>query len=200
MDATDLRLVPGFADPVLDGQRVFRAVLEALSRPGAVLEIDRLPTPPVPLDPVTAAIVLALADLETPVWLDAKAATAEVAGHLRFHCGCPIVDEPGDGTFAVIADPLGMPALDAFAQGTEEFPDRSATLVVQVPSIAAGTGWTLAGPGIKGRARLGIGGLPDVFAGWLARNHGTFPLGLDLLFASGSTLAALPRTTRILEG
>ena len=63
-------LVPGLADPAVDSQRVFRAVMWAMAKPGRMIEIGTRLAPPPPLTPATAAIVLALADFETPIWLD----------------------------------------------------------------------------------------------------------------------------------
>ena len=84
-----------------------------------------------------------------------------------------------------------------FAQGTPDYPDRSTTLVIAVPSLAEGEGWTLRGPGIDGIARLTVGGLPAGFSGWLADNRSQVPLGVDLVFVAGDRVAALPRSTAV---
>ena len=58
----------GLGDEVLDGQRCFRALLEATSRPGRVVRLgDVLALPPAPLAPAAYAFLLALVDFETPV-------------------------------------------------------------------------------------------------------------------------------------
>ena len=191
--------LPGFGDTIHDAQRVFRAVLDAMARPGIVVDLAATIPAPAPLDPATVAVLMTLADFETPVWLDGRATNAAVTEHLRFHCGCPLTDAPTDAVFALVAEPATMPPLAAFAQGTEEYPDRSATIIVQVPSITADSGWTLTGPGIRDHAHLGIGGLPPAFAGWLRDNQAGFPLGVDLIFTCGSRIAALPRSTRVQE-
>ncbi|PWC34931.1 phosphonate C-P lyase system protein PhnH [Azospirillum sp. TSO22-1] len=192
-------LLPGFPEPVLDSQRVFRAVLDAMSRPGSLVELPLHVTAPAPLEAATAAVLLALADYETPVWLDGAAGNDRVRQHLRFHCGCPIVPDAGAADFAVVAEPAVMPPLSAFKAGGDEYPDRSATLVVQVPTLTKGERWTLSGPGIRDRATLSPGGLPEGFRGWLAENRAAFPRGVDVILTCGWLLAALPRTTR-LEG
>lgn len=185
----------GFADPVFDSQRVFRGVLDAMSEPGRVITLGASPLAPGPLHPATVAIALALIDFETPVWLDAAAATTEVMAHLRFHCGCPIVDGPARARFAIIADAAAMPELGAFDGGTDEYPDRSATLIVQADRLKAGTGHRLTGPGIATEARLDAQGLPERLWEALRANHGRFPRGVDMLLTAGASLAALPRTT-----
>jgi alpha-D-ribose 1-methylphosphonate 5-triphosphate synthase subunit PhnH len=108
---------PGLADPVLDSQRIFRGVLDAMSHPGRVVSLGLARPVVAPLHPATLAICLALVDFETPVWLDATSRAADVVAHLRFHCGCRIVDEPARARFAVVADAASMPALDRFDRG-----------------------------------------------------------------------------------
>lgn len=188
---------PGLGDPVLDSQRIFRGVLDAMSHPGRIVALDVDDAAPGPLHAATEAVCLALVDFETPLWLDAAGRTAEVMAHLRFHCGCPIVDEPAAARFAVVADPGRMPELDRFDPGTDEYPDRSATVIVQVDMLSAGVGRRLTGPGIESEARLDAPGLPERFWEGLRANHGRFPRGVDVLLTAGSQLAALPRTTRV---
>jgi alpha-D-ribose 1-methylphosphonate 5-triphosphate synthase subunit PhnH len=187
----------GLADPVLDSQRIFRAVLEAMSHPGRVVSLGLEGGPLPPLHPATLAICLALADFETPLWLDAAGRTAEVSAHLRFHCGCPLVDDPARARFAVVAAPAAMPEIDRFDPGRAEYPDRSATVIVQARTLAGGTGRRLSGPGIGSDGRLEVDGLPARFWEGLRANHDRFPRGVDVLLTAGTSLAALPRTTRV---
>jgi len=185
----------GFADPVFDSQRVFRGVLDAVAEPGRVITLAAAPAAPSPLHPAAVAIALALFDFETPVWLDAAAGTPETVAHLRFHCGCPIVDDPARARFAIIADPAAMPEIGAFDAGSDEYPDRSATLIVQAGTLGAGRGLRLSGPGIATEMRLEVGGVSARFWEALRGNHARFPRGVDVLLTAGASLAGLPRTT-----
>ena len=187
----------GFADPVLDSQRVFRAVLDALAHPGRVLTLSTPETPPAPLGIASAGVCLTLLDFETPLWLDRAAATAPVQDYLRFHCGVPLVEAPADARFALIADATTLPPLSAFDAGTDERPDRSATLIVQVGGLASGSGRRLSGPGIDGQARLQVNGAPPGFWNAVRTNAAGFPRGVDLFLCAGDRIAALPRTTRV---
>ena len=53
-------LAPGFADPQLDAQRVFRQLLQAMARPGQMAPLDRLPEAPLPLSRAAAALAMTL--------------------------------------------------------------------------------------------------------------------------------------------
>jgi alpha-D-ribose 1-methylphosphonate 5-triphosphate synthase subunit PhnH len=187
----------GLADPVLDSQRIFRAVLDAMSHPGRVVSLGLEGVPIPPLYPATLAIYLALVDFETPLWLDAAGRTAEMSAHLRFHCGCSLVDDPARARFAVVAAPAAMPEFDRFDPGTDEYPDRSATVIVQARTLAAGAGRRLTGPGIVSDVLLDADGLPARFWEGLRANHDRFPRGVDVLLTAGTSLVALPRTTRV---
>lgn len=192
----------GFADPVEAGQRHFRSALDAMAHPGRIVSLDAaaLPEAPPPLAPAAFAIALTLVDFEAPVWLDAPLRRPEIAATLRFHCGCPLVEEPGSAAFALVADAAKAPPLDAFAPGEPEYPDRSTTLILQVAGLEAGRGATLTGPGIAGAARLAIDGVPPRLWAELRANHARFPLGVDVLLAAGSRIAALPRSTKVEAG
>ena len=188
-------LAPGFGDPVADAQACFRAILDAMSRPGLVRRVPVELRPPAPLRPAAAAAVLVLADAVTPVWTDAG---PDASAWLAFHAGCPSAASPGDAAFAVACG--APPPLDALEQGTDEEPHRSATLIVQVAALEPGRGWRLSGPGIGTEHRLCVSGLPEGFAARWDANRAAFPRGVDVILCAGRDLAALPRTVSIEEG
>ncbi|MBY0299855.1 MAG: phosphonate C-P lyase system protein PhnH [Methylobacterium sp.] len=195
-----MALAPGLRDPVHDAQRVFRAVMDALARPGRVQALTLALAPPAPLTPELAAVALTLADADAPLWLDPPlSASPEVAAFLRFHTGAPVVAEPADAAFALVSDPARCPDFAEFAQGTPAYPDRSATLVLALDRLAEDGRLVLEGPGIRGRAHLSAAPLPPDCAARLAANHARFPLGIDLLLAAPGRLAGLPRSTRVTE-
>jgi len=185
---------PGFASPVLDAQRTFRAVMAALAEPGTVKEIggtiQRCPG----FSSAMTAIALALTDFETRLWLDAGTAS-DAASYIRFHTGAPICTEERDAAFAFVARPLAMPRLDKFALGSLDYPDRSTTILVDVESIDPTRGLFLTGPGIPGQRRLAISPLPPSFVAERVANRAMFPRGVDVIFCAGDRIAALPRST-----
>ncbi|WP_159346143.1 phosphonate C-P lyase system protein PhnH [Roseomonas harenae] len=188
-------LLPGFTDPVLDAQSAFRAVLEAMSRPGRIQRLQRPPAPPAPLSPASGAVLLTLADSGTPLFLDTGPDAEE---WVRFHAGCPLVAEPAEAEF-VLASAL-PPKLAALRAGTDEDPQTSATLILQVESLEEGAGWHLTGPGIEHAHRLRVAGAPQGFVAEWAANAVRFPRGVDVILCAGDTIAALPRSVSIREG
>jgi alpha-D-ribose 1-methylphosphonate 5-triphosphate synthase subunit PhnH len=90
-----------------------------------------------------------------------------------------------------------MPPLGAFHTGSDEYPDRSTTVIIQLPALCGGEGWSLRGPGIEEIMAFSPAGLPPLFCSWVQDNHALFPRGVDVIFTCGSSLAALPRSTRL---
>ncbi len=191
------RVSAGFADPSIASQAVFRDILEALSHPGQLVGVIASAKAPVGVHAASCALLLAMLDQDTLLWVSPSLAARDAPGYFRFHTGCTMAADPAAADFALAASPAELPPLDAFAAGSEAYPDRSATLVVQVPSLEAGQGWTLSGPGIRSTRRLAAGGLGAEFVAQWAQNHKAFPCGIDLFLACGTLLVGLPRTTRV---
>ncbi|TWG91290.1 alpha-D-ribose 1-methylphosphonate 5-triphosphate synthase subunit PhnH [Mesorhizobium sp. J18] len=188
----------GFRQPVFDAQATFRAVMEALARPGTIQKSLAAARPPAPLTPEAGAVALTLCDHDTPIWLDPPLQAEEaVRAWLAFHTGAPIVTNPSDAHFAFVSYPATLISLDNFAQGTQDYPDRSATLVLQVETLANGPAIALEGPGIRTTARLAPSPMPRHFAEQWVQNRARFPRGIDLVLVAREGVAALPRTTRI---
>ncbi len=185
---TQVALHGGFTDPALQSARAFRAVLDVLSRPGHITLIKGA-APPAPLSPAAGALVLVLADATTPIWLAPSHDVPELRSWITFHTGAPF-STPEVAQFALGTWEALLP-VDRFAVGLPDYPDRSATLIVEMPTLRR-FGARLTGPGIKGSALLA---LPEIAA--FRANHALFPLGFDTFLTAGAEIAGLPRTTKV---
>jgi alpha-D-ribose 1-methylphosphonate 5-triphosphate synthase subunit PhnH len=183
-------LSPGFADPVADAQSCFRLVLDAMARPGRVHTVGGVAAP-APLCDAAAAVLLTLADPETPLWLDLAAADAQT--WIAFHTGAPVVPA-GRAMFAMA---LSLPDLAGLPDGTDEMPETSATVILQVASLSTGQRFILEGPGLRQPSAVTIEGLPGDFVSIWQRNHALYPRGIDLILCAGNQLTALPRSVSI---
>jgi alpha-D-ribose 1-methylphosphonate 5-triphosphate synthase subunit PhnH len=190
MNAT---LSAGFADPVTDAQHCFRAVLEAMSRPGTVCRAGAEQPPP-GLSPAAAAVLLSLVDHETPLWLDPGAEAAW--NWVAFHCGAPRTVDVSGAQFALA---LTLPDLSGLNAGSHEMPETSTTVIVEVASLSAGQRYRLSGPGLRVPKIIAVDGLPNDFLESWQRNHALYPCGVDLILCVGDSLTALPRSVAIEE-
>ncbi len=179
----------GFSDAPRQSARAFRAALEAMARPGEMQQLADLAAAPAPVSPAAATLLLVLCDPETPVHLAGDHDRTEVRDWITFHCGAPLVG-PGEAAFA-LGSWQALGDLGAYGLGTAEYPDRSATLIVEG---MGGAPVTLRGPGIRDSRAAE---LPETAA--FQRNAALFPLGLDFYFCDGARLWALPRTTKVTE-
>lgn len=207
-ESVSANLGPGFQDPVAQSQQTFRAVLKAMAEPGLVVLLIG-PEGPGPMHDSAVSVLLTLADTDTPLWLDRAADTPEVREYLRFHCGCPITRREDKAVFALLVEGDILPDLNRFSMGTPEYPDRSATLVIQVDALETinergvtftpGHRVTLTGPGIPGERGLLVRGLDPEFWIGFAELSLLFPLGLDVILAAPGMAACLPRSVRVKE-
>ena len=197
----DSLLDGGFADPVLQSQTAFRAIMDALANPGTPQNLVSPPATTRSMSAELVSVLLTLTDHDTPVWLEnALARDNAVTDFIGFHAGAPIVAEPGRAAFAFAGGADHLPALDQFNLGTQEYPDRSTTIVLAVPSFTGGATLVLRGPGIRDHAHISPPGLPWDFVAQWAANRDLFPRGIDLLLVAGGQVMGLPRSTRIAEG
>ncbi|MEM7189780.1 MAG: phosphonate C-P lyase system protein PhnH [Pseudomonadota bacterium] len=185
MDAVALQ--GGFANPPVQAAEGFRAALQAMSRPGQI-EAVAGSTPPPPLSVAAGVLALVLCDHDTPIWLAPSVDGSDIREWFAFHTGAPVALRAA-AQFAFGRWDEMLP-LTNFAIGTPEYPDRSATLIVEVEGF--GDAHRLTGPGIETDAHLTVPD-PDAFR----RNAALYPLGLDFFLTAGNRLAGVPRTTRV---
>jgi len=190
----------GFENAPAQCASVFRAILMATARPGTLHKITYRLAPPALLSPITAAVVLTLADQDTPLWLSSELSDEDVKTYVKFHTGAPLVKETASSTYAVCTS-TQRPDLSCLPIGTAEYPDRSATLILQINEDLAPTQVILEGPGIEHKQSVSLPGLDTEFWQFVQKNHQLFPCGLDFLFCLSSGVVACPRTSKVtIEG
>ncbi len=181
----------GFSDAPVDASFAFRAAMTAMARPGMICDISGA-EPPSPLSVAAGTLILTLCDPDAALALSGPLDVQPVREWVTFHTGAPLVP-PAEADIAV-GRWQDLHPIDRLRIGTPEYPDRSATLIVEMDALIE-TGAVLRGPGIRETARLS---LPDAAA--MAGNALLYPLGVDFFLTSGARVAALPRSTQISEG
>jgi alpha-D-ribose 1-methylphosphonate 5-triphosphate synthase subunit PhnH len=172
-------------------------IMNTMSRPGLIHDFQVQNEAPIPLSVTAAAVALTLCDFQTPVWLAPEFRTKDIERFLRFHTGASLTETPREASFALIGSQGNLAALTALASGTHEYPDRSATAVIQVSALSNEGPVSLSGPGIKERRPLSAEGLGTDFWSFMQENHARFPIGIDVVFVSPTQIAACPRSTAI---
>ncbi len=192
-----MNLLSGFSQPIDQSQQNFRLILKALSEPGVPVRLTgtlgwgRLGA-------AATAVLLTLADGETPVWLSPELADGAAVDNVRFHTGAPLADSLAAAAFVVCGQEIGEAQLLEVPCGTEISPERGATLVLQVDHLDRGTTLHLSGPGIETRRDIAPS-LPAAVREYLLARTRRFPLGIDFLLVCADGLLALPRTTIVEE-
>ena len=190
-------MLTAFAQPVDDAQQTFRILLSAMAEPLLPRALPVLPPALPGLKASTAAMLYTLADQEVRVWLPAL--PNETVSSLRFHTGMRVAELPEEADFIIIAAGMPLPDLLTLKAGSAEYPDRSATLLIEVASFAEDQ-VEGSGPGFAAPRRFGAAGLPSGFWAEWQRNHARFPLGVDAVLITDTHIAGLPRSARIREG
>ncbi|TCP15546.1 alpha-D-ribose 1-methylphosphonate 5-triphosphate synthase subunit PhnH [Crenobacter luteus] len=190
-----MMLTAAFAQPVDDAQATFRTLLSALSEPLLPRALPVFPDAPAGVSPAAAALLLTLADADTAVWL--PDGLADAAAWLRFHAGCVLVSDIAVADFVYLPQRSALPDLPTLKRGSADYPDRSATLIVDVAGFDRAAGVTGSGPGFAAPRRLGIQGLAGDFWPQWTRANCAFPLGIDAFFVARDAVVGLPRTTRL---
>ncbi|MEL6128669.1 MAG: phosphonate C-P lyase system protein PhnH [Cyanobacteria bacterium J06627_3] len=187
----------GFTDAVHDAQSTFRALLDALARPGISQSTVSL-MPPTGLDVSCAAACLTLLDLETVVWLQ-PGFSKDVRPWLVFHTGCRFTESPKVADFALLCDLGTAPELKDFCWGTAEYPEAATSLLIQLPGLTGGKPVTLRGPGILNEIEVMLP-LDITFWQQWERMTADYPLGLDCWYFSQNQIMGLPRTAKVNVG
>lgn len=191
-------------DPVFGAQATFRIVLDAMARPGTVLQLPAAdPAVPLPAARFAAAVLQTLLDHEVGFAVaaapDDEPERDRITTFVAESTGSrPLPLETADYVLALGPLPPGLPA--TLKRGTPAYPDEGATLICLVPpflAAEAGTPVTLTGPGVPDRRALRLPGLTPADLSSLAAANADPPLGIDLILIDpGGHLTCLPRSTR----
>jgi alpha-D-ribose 1-methylphosphonate 5-triphosphate synthase subunit PhnH len=178
-----------------DAHRTFRAVLDALARPGSTTHLPVTTGVPTALGPL-----LALADLDTPVCVlgDRATDTEQWLGAVALATSAP-TSGLGEARLVAALRPVAVDELLAVRVGSSADPEEAALVTIAVPALTGGPTVRLTGPGTAAGAVITATGLP---AGWLeAREAVAFPAGADLLLVDpDGACVGLPRSTRTTGG
>lgn len=196
-------------DEVFDSQAAFRALLVSLSRPGTISAIPPRPYGSLPdgLSAPALSILKTLCDHRVSFSVGSLSAKPEWVSYLEMNLSTPFraVDEADYVLFdgeQFDADFLRL------NPGSLEFPERSGTALLCVRLLSdqgeparGDRELILTGPGVKGRARLSVGGLDARYIEERASANRFYPMGIDLLLVDADgRVAGIPRTSAVEAG
>lgn len=194
--------------PVVHGQHHFRALLDAVSRPGRIVELTTATvTPPPRLNQASALVAFAL--LNADVRFHLVNMTGFEADYLSINTGSAAAAiEDAGFVFADGKERELALAVDRIHRGSPTCPDTAATVVLQAEALSSSPmvdalRLRVEGPGVGGHAAVYTRGVSiDLLLALQARNI-ELPLGIDAVItcddqrAGEPRVLGLPRTTRV---
>lgn len=175
-------------------QKAFRILLDAMSHPGRMYDLNSLKT-----ESHLYLIIKTLIDNEVTFSVIGTKID-ELSKEISLLTGArrSSVEE---ADFLIITEGKSRGKIEKAKIGTLEYPDRGATLIYYIDSKNSGPVYLrLLGPGIMGEHTILINGIAkDEFLS-LKKINKNYPLGLDSIFVKKSgEIFCIPRSTRILE-
>ncbi|GGN21499.1 carbon-phosphorus lyase [Halarchaeum nitratireducens] len=172
-------------DPIHDTRETFRALVDAMSRPGTVQQT--------PAERSDHAVVTTLVDHEVTTHTFDEAVRRALESHGRFDSATP---ETAD-----IVHTNGSPTWDVrdVRSGTLVEPSAGATVIYRVDALgpdATATTLRLTGPGVPDERTLRVS-LPPTEVDAIADAQSVYPRGVDVVFAAADRISALPRSVTV---
>ena len=182
-------------DRVFDCQKVFKALMNAVARPGQIFTLFEKERPLLAED-FLSAIAMTLVDNRKKYYVEDSEPLNEAIREQSL--GVPSAVEQADYLFVPDAENTALERrrvlISGAKTGTLPQPHLSATLFLMVPSFAGGPEFTFSGPGIDGEITVT---LPKEALAWIAERQARgceFPCGFDIFFVSRcGEVMGLPR-------
>lgn len=193
------------SDSIRATTQTFRTVLDALAWPGTIRQLTASPTldqTETPGHPWTIAVLLMMVDHEVSLAVEPAEGADVLAEFVQRRTRAAIVSAEAADVVVVDADSLDPDLPSAIRRGSLQYPDDSATLIVQLRSLdqdaPRSLRLVLAGPGIDGERELRLPGIPAGFLQARAEAVSRYPMGIDLHFVDDAgRVVGLPRSTRV---
>ena len=174
-------------DPVHDTRATFRALCDAMSRPGTVQHV--------PGERGDHAVAATLVDHEVTVHTTDESLRAALAASGRLAAAHP--------TDADIVHADGVPSWDIrdLDRGSLVEPSDGVTVLYHLEQVSTvsrdgTTRLQLSGPGVPGTRAVSVG-LPADEVEALAEAQSTYPRGVDAILTAGNRIVALPRSVTL---
>ncbi|SFG83149.1 alpha-D-ribose 1-methylphosphonate 5-triphosphate synthase subunit PhnH [Desulfotomaculum arcticum] len=189
-------------DLVHDIQRVYRKTVDAMSRPGLIVNIkDQAEKVDLEVGCFKSTVLLAMMLLDTEttfkVVSEREAEIAKFINHLTYAKGA---ETQSAGFILVLHDakPLSLEeTLKTACPGDLVDPHQSATIIVEADNLGYDGDLLLTGPGIDGERWIKV----QTAGSWVdirAEKNSEYPLGIDLIFTDANdNVLCIPRTTQI---
>ncbi|MFB6235018.1 MAG: phosphonate C-P lyase system protein PhnH [Halopenitus sp.] len=171
-------------DPVHDTRDTFRALCDAMSRPGTVQQT--------PMTPADHAVAATLVDHEVSTYTDDDDLREQLSSQGRL-----TESQPSE---ADIVHTHGVPSWDVgeLVRGSLVEPSDGATAIYRVESLSTRpedglTTIIVSGPGVPDTRTASLG-LPAEEIDAIAAAQSTYPRGVDIIFTAADQVVSIPRS------
>ena len=184
-----------------ESQIIFRKVLDAMARPGKIVELPDLEINAPTKNKFPCLVLLTFLDSHVKfkvLDIDNKVDSEEIAGYISSSTGSQEASVENSDFILIYGGSAGG-LIRRMKKGSPKYPDESTTLIYDVESIGEdGVLMTLSGPGICSDHRLAVKGIEEAEITELISVNRDFPMGIDAIFSDkNGKVVCIPRSTTV---